>query len=126
MTGSSTRRRRCASSRDVRWTPVLETMVDASFIDERLQRITSRQNAKVKQLRQMFHVAAPNGEGEVAIEDMHLVEEAIRSGLRSRTVFFSESAQVRAHKLLPQLLSKMETLLLPDDVFTSAVSTQTP
>ena len=80
VTGSSTKRRRCASSRDVRWTPVLETMVDASFIDERLQRITSRQNAKVKQLRQVFHLAAPNGEGEVAIEGMHLVEEAIRSG----------------------------------------------
>ena len=31
-------------------------------------------------------------------------------------MFFSESAQVRAHKLLPQLPSKTETLLLPDDV----------
>jgi TrmH family RNA methyltransferase len=31
-------------------------------------------------------------------------------------VFFSESAQARAHKLLPQLPSKTETLLLPDDV----------
>ena len=64
----------------------------------------------------MFHLAVQNGEGEVAIEGMHLVEEAIRSGLRPITVFFSESAQVRAHELLPQLPSRTETLLLPDPV----------
>ena len=57
---------------------------------------------------------------------MHLVEEANRSGLRPKTVFFSEPAQVRAHKLLPQLPSKTGTLLLPDDVFASAVPTETP
>jgi len=33
---------------------------------------------------------------------------------------------VRAHKLVPQLPSKTETLLLPDDVFASAVLTETP
>jgi TrmH family RNA methyltransferase len=103
-----------------------KTVGDASFIDERLQRITSRQNAKVKQLRQMFHRAAPNQKGEVAIEGMHLVEEAIRSGLRPRAVFFSESARERAHKLIPQLPSKTETLRLPDEVFSSAVPTETP
>jgi len=91
-----------------------------------LQRVTSRQNAKVKQLRQMFHFAAANQAGEVAVEGMHLVEEAIRSGLRPRAVFFAESAQKRAHKLIPQLPAKTETLLLPDDVFASAVPTETP
>ena len=57
---------------------------------------------------------------------MHLVEEAIRSGLRLRTVFFSDSARERAHRLLPQLSAQTEALLLPDNVFASAVPTETP
>ena len=80
----------------------------------------------MKELRRAFAEAAPNQQGEVAIEGMHLVEEAIRSGLRLRTVFFSESAHERAHRLLPQLSSQTEALLLPDSVFASAVPTETP
>jgi RNA methyltransferase, TrmH family len=91
-----------------------------------LRRVDSRQNAQVKELRRAFAEAAPNQQGEVAIEGMHLVEEAIRSGLRLRTVFFSDSARERAHRLLPQLSAQTETLLLPDSVFASAVPTETP
>jgi len=102
-------------------------MADASFTDVRLRRIASRQNAKVKQLRQRFRLAVPSQAGNVAIEGMHLIEEAIRSGIRPRTVFFSESAaHDRAHKLIPQLPAKTEILLLPDEVFASAVPTETP
>lgn len=86
----------------------------------------SRQNARVKELRRLFREATPNQQGEVAVEGMHLVEEAIRSGLRLSTVFFSESARARAHKLLPQLSAHTEALLLPDDVFGSAVPTEAP
>jgi len=57
---------------------------------------------------------------------MHLVEEGIRSGLRLSTVFFAESARERAHKLLLQLSAHTEALLLPDDVFASAVPSETP
>jgi TrmH family RNA methyltransferase len=94
--------------------------------EDRLRRVSSRQNARVKELRRLFHDAAPNNKGEIAIEGVHLVEEAIRSGLRLETVFFSESARERANKLLPQLSSHAELLLLPDDVFESAVPTETP
>jgi len=80
----------------------------------------------VKELRRAFAEAVPNQQGEVAIEGMHLVEEAIRSGLKLATVFFSESARERAHKLLPQLSSHTEALLLPDTVFAGAVPTETP
>lgn len=97
-----------------------------SNYDDRLRRVTSRQNARVKELRRAFHAASPNLNGEVAIEGMHLLEEAIRSGLRLQTVFFSESARDRAHKLLPQLSAHTETLLLPDDAFAGAVPTETP
>ena len=92
----------------------------------RMRRVASRQNARVKELRRLFHEAAPSDKSEVAIEGVHLLEEAIRSGLRLETVFFSESARERAHKLLPQLSAHTEVLLLPDEVFASAVPTETP
>ena len=95
-------------------------------LDQRLRRVSSKQNQRVKELRRGFAEAAPNEQGEVAVEGMHLVEEAIRSGLRLSTVFFAESAQQRTHKLLPQLSSHTEALLLPDEVFASAVPTDTP
>ncbi len=94
--------------------------------DDRLRRIQSGQNPRVKQMRRAFGDAAPNAEGEVAVEGMHLIEEAIRSGLRLTTVFFSEAAKERVHKLLPQLASHTEALLLPDAVFASAVPSETP
>jgi RNA methyltransferase, TrmH family len=94
--------------------------------EERVRRISGRHNARVKELRRSFAEAAPNEQGEVAVEGMHLVEEALRSGLRLSTVFFSESARERAHKLLPQLSSQTEALLLPDQIFSSAVPGETP
>jgi TrmH family RNA methyltransferase len=101
-------------------------MTDFSAFETRLRRIDSRQNARLKELRRAFAESSLNEHGEVAIEGMHLVEEAIRSGLRLSTVFFSESARERIHKLLPQLSSQTEALLLPDSVFASAVPTETP
>ena len=101
-------------------------MVNSSEFERRLRRVNSRQNARVKELRRGFADAAPNEHGEVAIEGMHLVEEAIRSGLRLNTVFFSESARERVHKVLPQLSGQTEALLLPDDAFASAVPSETP
>lgn len=101
-------------------------MVQSAEFENRLRRVNSRQNARVKQLRRAFAEAAPNEQGEVAVEGMHLVEEATRSGLRLVTVFFSDSARERVHKLLPQLGAHTETLLLPDEVFASAVPSETP
>ena len=95
-------------------------------MNERLRLINSRQNASVKELRRAFHSGAPTDDGYSAVEGMHLIEEAIRSGLRLKTAFFSQCAEERAHKLLPQLASHVETLLLPDDVFASAVLTDSP
>jgi TrmH family RNA methyltransferase len=80
----------------------------------------------VKDLRRAFTQAEPAEDGSVAIEGVKLVEEAIRSGLRLRAVFFSESARERANRLLPQLGRATETILLPDDIFSSAVATETP
>jgi len=93
---------------------------------ERLRAVNSRQNSAVKDLRKAFHSGAPTEDGYSAVEGVHLLEEAIRSGLRIKTVFFSEAAEERAKKLLPQLGAHVETLLLPDDVFASAVLTDAP
>jgi RNA methyltransferase, TrmH family len=92
----------------------------------RLRRIEGRHNALVKQLRQAFARAERTQDGDCAIEGVRIIEEAIRSGLRFRAVFFSESAEDRAARLLPQIGSHVETLLLPDKVFDSAVVSETP
>ena len=57
---------------------------------------------------------------------MRILEEAIRSGLRFSAVFFRESAQDRAERLLPQLGAQVETLLLPDKLFDSLVPSESP
>lgn len=106
----------------------MESMPNSDYraLEQRLRPVNSRQNARVKELRRLFHEARPNQQSEIAIEGMHLVEEAIRSGLKVSTVFFAESARERAQKLLPQLSQQTEMLLLPNDLFSGAVPTETP
>ena len=93
---------------------------------QRLRRIEGRHNALVKQLRQAFSRAERTEEGDCAIEGTRIVEEAIRSGLRFRAVFFRESAEDRAARLLPQIGAHVETLLLPDKLFDSSVPSEAP
>jgi len=93
---------------------------------QRLRRVEGRHNALVKQLRQAFARAEPTDDGDCAIEGVRMVEEAIRSGLRFRAVFFRESARDRAERLLPQLGARVEVLELPDKLFDSAVPSDAP
>lgn len=93
---------------------------------QRLRRIEGRHNAMVKEVRQAFAHAERTAEGDCAIEGLRIVEEAIRSGLRFRAILFRESAQNLAGRLMPQIGSHVETLLLPDRVFDGAVQTETP
>jgi TrmH family RNA methyltransferase len=92
----------------------------------RLRRIEGRHNPLVRQLRQAFARAERTDHGDCAIEGMRIVEEAIRSGLRFRAVFFRESAEDRAERLLPQIGAHVETLLLPDKLFDGIVPSETP
>jgi TrmH family RNA methyltransferase len=92
----------------------------------RLRRIEGRHNALVKELRRAFTREEPTSDGYSAIEGLRILEEAIRSGLRFRAVFFNESAEPRAERLLSQLGSQVETLLLPDKLFASVVPSETP
>ena len=92
----------------------------------RLRRIEGRHNTLVKDLRRAFARGELTSDGYCAIEGFRILEEAIRSGLRFRAVFFSESAVERAEKLLAQLGAQVETLLLPDKLFVSAVPSDAP
>jgi TrmH family RNA methyltransferase len=91
-----------------------------------LRRIEGRHNALVKELRQAFARAERAADGSCAIEGIRIVEEAIRSGLQFRAIFFKESAQNLAERLLPQIGANVDTLLLPDKLFDDSVPTETP
>jgi len=92
----------------------------------RLRRIEGRHNALVKELRSAFAQGELTSDGCCAIEGVRILEEAIRSGLKFRAVFFRASAENKAERLLPQLAAYVETLLLPDKLFASAVPSETP
>ena len=98
----------------------------ALTVQHRLRRIEGRHNPLVKQLRQAFSRSELTDAGDCAIEGLRILEEAIRSGLRFSSVFFRESAQDRASRLLPQIGAQVETLLLPDKLFDSLVPSESP
>src|SRR6202035_85827 len=98
----------------------------APRVQNRLRRIEGRHNPLVKQLRQAFSRSELTDAGDCAIEGLRILEEAIRSGLRFSSVFFRESAQDRANRLLPQIGSQVEILLLPDKLFDSLVPSESP
>jgi len=95
-------------------------------ISDRLRRVAGKNNSLVKELRRAFHRGELTEDGSCAIEGLRVVEEAIRSGLKFRAVFFSESAEVKANRVLPQIGSHVETLVLPDALFGATVPSETP
>lgn len=83
--------------------------------------VSSRTNARVKQLRAAFQGHARLSGGLVSIEGDHLLEEALRSGMVLKTVFVSERREV------PRVVPRgVEVLRLTEDVFGSVVETQSP
>lgn len=92
----------------------------------RLRTIEGRHNAALKELRHAFSHPERSEQGECAIEGVRVLEEAIRSGLRFRAVFFRESALSHAERILPQIGARVETLLVPDRLFDAAVPSETP
>ena len=83
--------------------------------------VTSRANARVKQLRAAFAGQARLASGLIAIEGEHLLEEAVKSSQALKTVFVSERREV------PEFVPRgVEVVRLANDVFQSCVETQTP
>lgn len=93
---------------------------------EGLRRIEGRHNAQIKEMRRAFARAELTESGDFAIEGLRIVEEAIRSGLRLRAVYFSESGENQSQKLMPQLGAHVETAVLPDKLFASMVPSESP
>jgi RNA methyltransferase, TrmH family len=83
--------------------------------------VSSRANARVKQLRAAFAGQARLSGGMVAIEGDHLLEEALLSGMILKTVFVSERREV------PHMVPReVEVLRLTEEVFESVVETRSP
>jgi TrmH family RNA methyltransferase len=95
-------------------------------ISDRLRRVAGKNNPLVKELRRAFHRGELTDDGCCAIEGLRIVDEAIRSGLKFRAVFFSDSANAKANRVLPQIGSHVETVVLPDSLFASVVPSETP
>ena len=91
----------------------------------RLRPVISRQNALVKELRQAFSQGQAV-DGLCAVEGMRMIEEAIRSRLKIHALFIRESTQSKAQRIIDQLSKRADAVLLPDDVFDSAVLTESP
>ncbi|HEX5236707.1 MAG TPA: RNA methyltransferase [Silvibacterium sp.] len=86
--------------------------------------VQSRQNARVKELRAAFAGNTRTADGLLAIEGEHLVQEALVSGLELTTVFVQAGSEALLERLaIPE---KTEVLVLPSEVFSSAVHTESP
>jgi RNA methyltransferase, TrmH family len=87
------------------------------------RRVESRQNARVKELRAGLSRGMRTAHNHIAVEGLHLVQEAIESGLNLDTVFLQEGNE----ELLQQFPSgSAEVLILTEDVFLSATVTEHP
>jgi TrmH family RNA methyltransferase len=92
----------------------------------RVRQIEGRHNPLLKELRAAFARAELTAGGYIAIEGLRMIEEAIRSGLRFRALFFSHSGEGIEKRLLPQMGTQVETVSLPDKLFSGAVPTESP
>src|ERR1700690_3285689 len=93
---------------------------------ERLRSVAGRHHPRLKELRLAFRRDELTAHGECAIEGVKLLEEALRSGQHLESAFFSESARPLAEKLLPQINSRTETIVLPNALFNSLVPSDAP
>jgi RNA methyltransferase, TrmH family len=94
-----------------------------SLAESAPRRVESRQNARVKELRAGLSRGMKTAHDHVAVEGLHLVQEAVKSGLKLNTVFVQEGHEELARQF-PS--GSAETLILSEDVFLSAAMTENP
>ena len=88
------------------------------------QKIESRQNSRVKQLRAAFAGNTKLSGGLVGIEGMHLLQELLRSGLQPEAVFVSQDGLALLEQF--DLATHVAVFELPDEVLHSALATEAP
>lgn len=84
--------------------------------------VQSPQNARLKELRKAFARPGLDTHGCVGIEGPHLLEEAVRAGLRVACVFIAQGAESGHLPLSPET----ETLIVPRPLLDSILQTETP
>ncbi len=85
--------------------------------------IRSRQNARLKDLRQRLLHPGIGEEGLIAIEGDHLLQEAERSGLQFDTVFLREDRVTERERVFPP---HVKVLTVAADAFDRACATDSP
>ncbi len=85
--------------------------------------IRSRQNARLKDLRQRLLHPAIGEDGLIAIEGDHLLQEAERSGLQFDTVFLREDRVAGRHRAFD---GNVKVLTIAVDAFDHACATDSP
>ncbi|HUB17383.1 MAG TPA: RNA methyltransferase [Acidobacteriaceae bacterium] len=90
--------------------------------------VQSRQNARVRELRAALTRSGPDASEVIGIEGEHLLAEAVRSGLRLRTVFVRADPDERSLRRLDRLdiPPAVPLVSLNPAVFASAVETESP
>lgn len=86
--------------------------------------VQSRQNSRIKELRTALHHNGKTGDGRIAIEGFHLLDEAIRSKLAITTVFFAEEQELLLKS--QSLPTDTELLAVPPALLRSVLATETP
>jgi TrmH family RNA methyltransferase len=89
-----------------------------------LRIVQSKQNASLKQLRHALAQPGRDPGSLVGIEGPNLLAEALRSGLRLDCVFVAQGSERLLDSL--SLPAGAEVLLLPRELLSSALATETP
>jgi RNA methyltransferase, TrmH family len=86
--------------------------------------VQSKQNARVKQLRAALLRPGRADADHVALEGIHLLQEALRSNVGIETIFIAQDSESLIREL--EIPAAIEVLALPPEVLASAVTTESP
>src|SRR5579871_1538331 len=86
--------------------------------------VQSKQNARLKELRRALAQPGRSTEGLAGIEGPNLVAEAVRAGLKIVCVFVAREDERLLDGL--SLAERTEVLLVPAEILSSALATETP
>jgi TrmH family RNA methyltransferase len=90
--------------------------------------VESKQNARLKELRKALSSPGRGVGALVGIEGPKLIEEALRAGLRVKTIFVAQSPDRASERILAKLSlpRESEILHLPKKFLDQALATETP
>jgi len=94
--------------------------------------VESKQNARLKELRKALSTPGRAPGALVGIEGPKLIEEALRAGLRAKTIFVAQGSDQVSDRATERILEKLsltretEILHLPKKFLDQALATETP